>query len=77
MERAVANKVYIIFLFGLLCVLVTVSQTQTFPYLTFNGSILSNHSYVPLSNGVIMNSVGHNGSGKGVECHTNLTAWML
>ena len=73
MGRAAANKVCIIALLGLLCVLVTVSQTQTVPYITFLGSNLSNHSYIPLNNGANINSVGFYGSGRGVECHTDLT----
>ena len=73
MGRAAAKKVCIIALLDLLCVLVTVSQSQTVPYLMFLGSKLSNHSYIPLNNGANINSVGFYGSGKGVECHTDLT----
>lgn len=45
-------------------VLVTThSQTQTFPYLSFNGTNLSNHSYIP------WNETGDDTTDRGVECH--------
>ena len=76
MGRAVANKVYIIVPLGLLCVLVTVSQTQTVPYLMFNDSLtnLSNHSYIPLTNKpmVITTDIDRRSSWR-LLCHTNLT----
>ena len=41
---------------------------QTFPYISFNGQTLSNHSYVDLS------LVGNNASGSdSVQCHTDLS----
>ena len=47
-------------------VLVSVSQSQPFPYLTFNGTRLANHSYVSLDD--IRNEL----TPFGVECHTDL-----
>ena len=41
---------------------------QTFPYVSFMGQTLANHSYVDLS------QVGNNGSGSdSVQCHTDLS----
>ena len=57
----------IITFFGVLFVVVNVSQTQPVPYLTFNGFNLSNHSYIALED------VGDDDTDRGVECHTDLT----
>ena len=48
--------------------LVEISSQQTFPYVSFMGQTLVNHSYVDLS------LVGHNSSGSdSVQCHTDLS----
>ena len=55
----------------LLCLalsLVEVHSQQTFPYVSFMGQTLANHSYVDLS------LVGTSGSGSNsVQCHTDLS----
>ena len=56
----------IVSLLSLLWSLVEV-HSQSFPYVSFNGSTLANHSYVDLS------LVGNNVSGSdSVQCHTDL-----
>ena len=55
-----------VLLLSLLWSLVEVHSQQSFPYVSFNGQTLANHSYVDLS------LVGDDGSGS-VQCHTNLT----
>ena len=48
--------------------LVEVNSQQTFPYVSFMGQTLANHSYVDLS------LVGQDGSGSdSVQCHTDLS----
>ena len=48
--------------------LVEVNSQQTFPYVSFMGQTLANHSYVNLS------LVGHDRSGSdSVQCHTDLS----
>ena len=55
-------------LLSLLWSLVEVSSQQTFPYVSFLGQTLANHSYVDLS------LVGDNNSGSdSVQCHTDLS----
>ena len=55
-------------LFSVLWSLVEVHCQQTFPYVSFMGQTLANHSYVDLS------LVGDDVSGSdSVECHTDLT----
>ena len=52
---------------SLLWSLVEVSSQLTFPYVSFMGQTLANHSYVDLS------LVGHDSSGSdSVQCHTDL-----
>ena len=52
---------------SLLCSLVEV-HSQTFPYVSFRGQSLANHSYVDLS----LVGISKNGSDS-VQCHTDLT----
>ena len=57
-----------VLLLSLLWSLVEVSSQQTFPYVSFMGQTLANHSYVDLS------LVGHDDSGSdSVQCHTDLS----
>ena len=57
----------VVSLLSLLLSLVEV-HSQTFPYVSFNGQTLANHSYVDLS------LVGNDGSGSdSVQCHTDLS----
>ena len=57
----------VVCLLSLLWSLVEV-HSQTFPYLSFNGQTLANHSYVDLS------LVGNDSSGSdSVQCHTDLS----
>ena len=57
----------VVCLLSLLWSLVEV-HSQTFPYVSFNGQTLANHSYVDLS------LVGNDGSGSdSVQCHTDLS----
>ena len=57
-----------VLLLSLLWSLVEVHSQQTFPYVSFMGQTLANHSYVDLS------LVGHNSSGSdNVQCHTDLS----
>ena len=52
-----------------LALLMSVADCQTFPYVSFMGQTLANHSYVDLS------LVGQDGSGSdSVQCHTDLTS---
>ena len=55
-----------VLLLSLLWSLVEVSSQQTFPYVTFMGQTLANHSYVDLS------LVGYYYSYDRVQCHTDL-----
>ena len=56
-----------VLLLSLLWSLVEVSSQQTFPYVSFMGQTLANHSYVDLS------LVGNDTSGNdSVQCHTDL-----
>ena len=56
-----------VLLLSFLWSLVEVNSQQTFPYVSFMGQTLANHSYVDLS------LVGHNSSGSdSVQCHTDL-----
>ena len=60
------GSMFDLLLFSVLWSLVEVNS-QTFPYVTFNGQTLANHSYVDLS------LVGDDNSGSSsVQCHTNL-----
>ena len=52
----------VIALLSFIFVMMTTTQAQTVPYLTFEGFILSNHSYIDISD-----------VGADVECHTDLT----
>ena len=62
------------YIIPLIFVVLTVSQTQPVPYLTFHGFNLSNHSYIPFgSDSFDPDGVGYDGTGRGVECHTDLT----
>ena len=45
-------------------------NSQTFPYASFMGQTLANHSYVDLS---LVGRPDHPGSGRSVKCHTDLT----
>ena len=57
-----------VLLLSLLWSLVEVSSQQTFPYVSFMGQTLANHSYVDFS------LVGHDDSGSdSVQCHTDLS----
>ena len=57
-----------VLLLSLLWSLVEVHSQQTFPYVSFMGQTLANHSYVDLS------LVGHDDSGSdSVQCHTDLS----
>ena len=57
-----------VLLLSLLWSLVEVSSQQTFPYVSFMGQTLANHSYVDLS------LVGDDASGSdSVQCHTDLS----
>ena len=57
-----------VLLLSLLWSLVEVHSQQTFPYVSFMGQTLANHSYVDLS------LVGHDPSGSdSVQCHTDLS----
>ena len=58
-----------VLLLSLLWSLVEVHSQQTFPYISFNGTTLANHSYVDLS--LVGNDV--TGSSDSVQCHTDLT----
>ena len=49
--------------------LVGVHSQQTFPYISFNGTTLANHSYVNLS--LVGNDIAT--SSDSVQCHTDLT----
>ena len=52
----------------LICVCVHCLLAQTFPYVSFNGQTLANHSYVNLS------LVGNDANGSNsVQCHTDLS----
>ena len=56
-----------VLLLSLLWSLVEVSSQQTFPYVSFMGQTLANHSYVDLS--LVRDDHGSNG----VQCHTDLS----
>ena len=58
-------------LFSIVCSLVEVNS-QTFPYISFMGQTLANHSYVDLS------LVGNDLSGSdSVQCHTDLSTCCI
>ena len=61
---------YLIIITPFLWSLVKVHSQQTFPYVSFKGSILDNHSYVNLER------VGENSNGTvdNVRCHTDLVS---
>ena len=58
-----------VLLLSLLWSLVEVHSQQTFPYISFNGTTLANHSYVDLS--LVGNDV--TGSSDSVQCVTDLS----
>ena len=58
-----------VLLLSLLWSLVGVHSQQTFPYISFNGTTLANHSYVNLS--LVGNDIAT--SSDSVQCHTDLT----
>ena len=59
-------KSMLLFLLCLLWSLVEVQSQTEYPYISFRGNILPNHSYVDLS------QVGEDKTGNTVQCHTDL-----
>ena len=59
------SSLQLLMLLILFCLMVEV-QCQTFPYVSFMGQTLANHSYVDIS------LVGSDDSGDSVLCHTDL-----
>ena len=61
---------YLLYLLPLLWSLVEV-HSQTFPYVSFMGETLPNHSYVDLT---LVGNPGLNGGDHSVQCHTDLSS---